>query len=296
MNIKPLILIATHKPVHFYENDFMKGIMLGNAMHSSKNNFYYYADDTGNNISYKNNQYCELTALYWAWKNLDDSYSHIGLFHYRRFLSFNKFNIFKKYILALKPLFPLLYGYNIKKLSFLLYKYDVLLPEKINLQFLHKSKTPITMANNLYLHDDKHDNVKSLLLQIIQEHTPKYQEAFIKSLTLEDIYFKNMFVMPKDLFNEYAEFLFTVLFALEEKLTATQSINTNRIYGFLAERLINTFLQYQQSINSNIRINSMATIRPLEINFSKSYFKKQYKKLKSRLNITYVKLILKKFF
>ncbi len=296
MIIKPLILIASHKPVDFYQNNFMQGIMLGKALKQNHNNCYPFADDTGDNISLKNNQYCELTAIYWAWNNLDDSYSHIGLFHYRRFLSFNKFTIFTKYILFLKPLFPFLYNYNISKVSALLSKYDVILPEKINLQFLHKSKTPVTMANNLYLHDDKQDSIKSLILEVIKEHAPKYEEAFIESLTLTDIYFKNMFVMRKDLFNEYSQFLFTVLFNLEEKLVARKHINQNRIYGFLAERLINTFLVHHKHLNSNIRIKSMATIRPLEITFSKAYLKKQYRKLRSRLNITYIKLILKKLF
>ena len=102
--------------------------------------------------------------------------------------------------------------------------------------------------------------------------------------------------MRKDLFNEYSQFLFTVLFNLEEKLVARKHINQNRIYGFLAERLINTFLVHHKHLNSNIRIKSMATIRPLEITFSKAYLKKQYRKLRSRLNIAYIKLILKKLF
>ena len=45
----------------------------------------YVGDNTGDNISAKNPNYCELTALYWAWKNLEADY--VGLVHYRRYFT-----------------------------------------------------------------------------------------------------------------------------------------------------------------------------------------------------------------
>lgn len=48
----------------------------------------YVKDDTGQNISSKNSEYSELTAVYWAWRNLSAEY--VGLVHYRRYFSVSK--------------------------------------------------------------------------------------------------------------------------------------------------------------------------------------------------------------
>ena len=74
------IYVVTHKK---YNIPKMKGyipIQVGASLHE---NLGYKVDSDGDNISYKNPNYCELTALYYMWKNLDDDI--IGLTHYRRY-------------------------------------------------------------------------------------------------------------------------------------------------------------------------------------------------------------------
>ena len=80
MNIK--ILVATHKQYWMPEDSVYLPIHVGRK---DKSDIGYIGDHTGDNISSKNANYCELTGLYWAWKNLDADY--IGLVHYRRYFT-----------------------------------------------------------------------------------------------------------------------------------------------------------------------------------------------------------------
>ena len=79
------ILVCCHKPADIPDNGIFLPVHCGKAL--SDKDLGMTGDDTGDNISAKNPNYCELTALYWAWKNLKGT-EYIGLYHYRRFFSF----------------------------------------------------------------------------------------------------------------------------------------------------------------------------------------------------------------
>ncbi|KIR02151.1 Glycosyltransferase [Lachnospiraceae bacterium TWA4] len=75
------ILVVTHKKYRMPKDKVYIPIGVGGYKHP-----HYLSDSVGENtISRKNPNYCELTALYWAWKNLD--YEYLGLTHYRRHFS-----------------------------------------------------------------------------------------------------------------------------------------------------------------------------------------------------------------
>ena len=82
-NVK--IIIATHKKYQMPKDEIYLPVQVGKE---GKEFLGYQIDNQGNNISSKNSYYCELTGLYWAWKNLDADY--IGLSHYRRHFSVTK--------------------------------------------------------------------------------------------------------------------------------------------------------------------------------------------------------------
>ncbi|HIX95170.1 MAG TPA: DUF4422 domain-containing protein, partial [Candidatus Gemmiger excrementipullorum] len=76
------IIIATHKPYWIPDDPMYLPVQMGHAIHPD---IGYTGDDTGENISDRNWNFCELTGLYWAWKNIEADY--IGLVHYRRYFA-----------------------------------------------------------------------------------------------------------------------------------------------------------------------------------------------------------------
>ena len=80
------ILVVHHKKDKVYKDDIYTPIHAGKSLSNLELDMI--GDDTGYNISEKNPYYCELTALYWAWKNLHDI-DYLGLCHYRRYFDFS---------------------------------------------------------------------------------------------------------------------------------------------------------------------------------------------------------------
>ena len=77
--MKVTVVVAAHKPYAMPNDPLYLPLHVGAE---GKEPFGFTGDNTGDHISAKNPTFCELTGLYWAWKNLDADY--IGLAHYRR--------------------------------------------------------------------------------------------------------------------------------------------------------------------------------------------------------------------
>ena len=82
------IIVVSHKS--YKMPSFSIYLPLEVGADSRDEHFFELKDNTGNNISNKNPYYCELTGLYWAYKNLND-YDILGLVHYRRYFMKNNF-------------------------------------------------------------------------------------------------------------------------------------------------------------------------------------------------------------
>lgn len=84
-------MVCCHKQGCCLDNGIYMPIQCGKENHKDLE-LGIQGDDTGENMSSKRS-YCEFTALYWAWKNLNDV-DYIGLCHYRRFFNFKKKSLF----------------------------------------------------------------------------------------------------------------------------------------------------------------------------------------------------------
>lgn len=166
-------------------------------------------DDTGYSISHKNKQFCELTALYWIWKNSKEDI--VGLEHYRRH-------------------FLLPDNWKDKMVSD---KIDAILP------------TPLFVVPSLAQnYKDRHvaDDWEYMMAELKLLYPEDYQAAIDFFDT--NLYSPcNMFIMRKDILNAMCSWMFPILFACVEHGGEREDKYQNRYPGFLAERLITFFFE-----------------------------------------------------
>lgn len=161
------------------------------------------------NISLKNKQYCELTGIYWAWKN--DTSDYIGFSHYRR-----------RFVLSDNQIDYICSG-----------EVDVIVTEPI-LNFA-------TVKGQYYKDHDGRD--WEILIEAISKFANEYLDAAKK--IQDGIYYfaYNMFIMKRDVLSQYCNFIFPILEYCEKKIGKKVDTYQNRYIGFLAERLLSIFLE-----------------------------------------------------
>lgn len=226
------ILVATHKPGLVYKDDIFIPIQVGKA--NAKIDLGGLGDDTGDNISTKNPNYCELTALYWAWKNLHDV-DYIGLCHYRRYFDFHK-QVPQYAPVYYEPCGSLgTFNFSLSdKVLDVLHKGGVIVPKK-----LIERQSLITRYCLRHVSDD----LRTLWHVIDEQQDAKYIKAFRKVMYGNRYSPFNMFVMPWATFCDYCQWLFNILSQVETR-TDISYYNPvqRRIYGYMAERLLNVYL------------------------------------------------------
>ncbi|MBD3768086.1 MAG: DUF4422 domain-containing protein [Gammaproteobacteria bacterium] len=234
--MKPIVLVVTHKPEVMLDTPIAHPITVNHSINVPD---YWLSDNAGVNISSKNPHFCELTAMYWAWKNLSAGYSHVGLFHYRRVLA-TKFHVqdlwTPKYYIQNSGQVELFF--SDQSLQKLLLKYEVLLPKE--------ERNSLSIAKHYRCRHIPED--WQVLMDVLAERHPEkidsIQHYFDKT---KKQFWANMFVMRRALFNEYCEWLFGILFEVEKRIKMSAYSYQARVFGFMAERLMNLYFSELQT-------------------------------------------------
>lgn len=176
------------------------------------------------NISGKNSNYSELTAIYAIFKNKNDEF--VGIEHYRRtFLDLNYKVI------------------TLNKIKKILKSKDIILPIRIK-----------NDLNNYDFYCFNHYNSDFIVLrEVIREDYPEYMDAFNSYFAKKSSYYFNMMICKKTLFDKYHSWLFEILAKCEKKIgnVSDRSKYQQRVYGFLSERLLNVWV-YKNIQQKNI--------------------------------------------
>lgn len=228
--MKAKIFVISHKDYWMPADRMYLPLQVGV---NRKNIDGFLQDNLGDNIADKNASFCELTALYWIWKNYKEDIDYIGLCHYRRYFGRHKvlFGSFKKRVAMI---------YNRDEINSLLKNVDIILPKKRNYI--------IETVADQYNHAHNPKDLSSLRDSINRLY-PAYLHDFDKHMKCRRIHIYNMFIMKKSLFDDYCVWLFDILFDLEKNIDIKDyDTYQQRVFGFLSERLLDVWLSHQNLV------------------------------------------------
>ncbi len=211
MKIK--IFTMTHKKFPKPEDDIYIPLHVGRA---NAEDFGYLGDDTGESISRWNNYYGELTGVYWVWKNETEA-DIVGVCHYRRFFLNDKRELL-----------------NQQEYESILKDHDVIVSGRME-------------ADTSYLeYFGEAHNAQDLLTvgEVIQEKYPEYAPYFQKAMEDHTYYYGNLMVTSRKLFQEYAHWLFDILFEVEKRINVeSYDLYNQRVFGFLSEQMVKIWVE-----------------------------------------------------
>ena len=186
-------------------------------------------DCDGENISAKNGNYSELTALYWIWRNRlgggstdslgsDPSGSvrneYYGLSHYRRILEFTEDDVLRLVDNGVDVVLP----------------YPM--PYEPDIEEHHKR----------YLKEEDWKAVR----RAVQELQPGYAKAFEGILKQKYFYNYNIILARKEVLKEYCDWLFPILERVEELSIPRGAERSDRYIGYVGETFTTLYFLSQK--------------------------------------------------
>lgn len=236
-NVNFKLFCIYHKQTPVWKSDCIEPIQSGCALAST--DLKLLRDDSGDNISRKNANYGELTVWYWVWKNYiptHPSLDYVGFCHYRRFLSFTDER--KAYISVSK--FAKLFAQFYNKANIGRYlDADILLPP------IHKVGKK-SVLESFYEAHGKEDI--DMFIDIVKKHHPSHADVVDTVLQGHEAYFFLNFVIKKDLFVAFMEWLFPLLEELEQNSNweGYKSYASIRMPAYIVERFFTVWINIMQ--------------------------------------------------
>ncbi|MBW3081767.1 DUF4422 domain-containing protein, partial [Bifidobacterium saguinibicoloris] len=245
------IFVAAHTPATFPDCASILPIQVGAELAEAEGRPLFedtLHDNDGEHISELNPMYSELTAMYWAWKNVDTDY--YGFCQYRRYLDFASTaqaphqedelgEVPAGYIDAQSIAE---YGLDDGTIAHAVEGWDVVTGPLVDVRRLHGFMTLKEQWDadpHLRLRDLRH------MYDVLCARHPEYRvdaDAVLDGHTLVP---NNMFVMRKGLFHAYCAWLFPLLDEFMAKWDhAHADVETLRTPGHLAERLLTIWLAH----------------------------------------------------
>ena len=226
--MKTVIFVVTHKKYRMPDDQIYMPVHVGRA---GKADIGFTGDDTGENISKDNPRFCELTGIYWAWKNFSADY--IGFTHYRRYFTRKPFlkRIGKdKFASVLTQ----------EELTPLLAQYPLILPTRrkyyIETMYSHHVHLPYVFEKDI-----------QTLRQVIGCLAPDYLGAFDAVMERKSCHMFNMFIMRWQEFDAYCNWLFPILFETDKQIDVSGYTPAEaRAVAYMAEFMLDVWNEKQQ--------------------------------------------------
>lgn len=214
-------------------------IQVGSSL--SRVDLGFLKDDTGENISEKNREYCELTALYWMWRNPMDA-DYVGLCHYRRYFA------------------------------------DKVTPRYVRTTLSGGGYDVITCKAAVHDHRNIHElclyiGIENYLLMtdsLLKLHPECYEAMSYTTFFSNKWTPCNMFIASREWTNGYCQWLFPVLRDVERRMRESPYARANRALGYMGEYLLGVYLRH-----TGARVRRVEMLQTIDVDGEARTFRQQ---------------------
>ena len=216
-------------------------------------------DATGDHISERNGRFCELTGTYWVWKNakLPD---YVGFHHYRRFFDFRPDETRSVDVngfvtdLRVGERFIERYGLTPEGVARTVDGYDAIVPRPFDV----RNHGHASVRDQYAAAAHHHVAHLHMLEAVVAERGEVASRALRDVLGGRLLHANNMFVFSRALFIGYCEWIFPILFELDDRIDVEGlGEQERRAVGYLAERLLSVFLRIKELDSSRLRVREL---------------------------------------